>query len=108
MQHYIYRIDSLVTGHYYIGMRSCAGTIEYDRYMGGGTSLRKEQKHYGISFFKKTILLRDIPSRLEASIMEQILVPRALLSDKRCLNMKPGGQLKRVTFTLNIPTDEAC
>ena len=56
MNHYIYEITNNINGMKYIGKRSCHCEIEKDRYMGGGSLLRKAQKKLGIENFTKRIL----------------------------------------------------
>ena len=56
MNYYVYRIDNLITGEFYIGKRQCQGPILYDDYMGSGIKLKENIKQYGILNFDKTLL----------------------------------------------------
>ena len=52
---YIYKITNLINGKIYIGQH-IQYTKSIDSYMGSGTLLKKAQKKYGISNFKKEII----------------------------------------------------
>lgn len=56
MNHYVYLITNNINNMKYIGKRSCNCNIEDDKYMGGGTILKSEQKKLGIDNFSKEIL----------------------------------------------------
>ena len=54
--HYLYRIDNIVNGKFYYGIRSCYCDPESDPYMGSGTLLNEAYREEGIQNFKKTIV----------------------------------------------------
>lgn len=56
MNHYIYMITNNINGMKYIGKRSCPCDINKDKYMGGGTRLKKDKDKFGIENFTKEIL----------------------------------------------------
>lgn len=87
--HYIYKTTCNVTKRYYIGMHST--TNLEDGYLGSGKRLRYSIRKYGKENHTKEIL-EFLPTREELVIRESEIVDKILISDKMCMNLKPGGQ----------------
>lgn len=88
MKHYVYRIDNLINGKYYIGKHS-AKSLD-NSYMGSGIHIRAAIDLYGIDNFKKTIL-KTFPTSEEAYAYEAELVTQELVDDPMCYNIMKGG-----------------
>lgn len=85
---YLYRIENLVNGNYYIGVHRTDNLN--DGYMGSGLVLKRAFKKHGIENFKKEILeFHD--SYEELLKREKEIVNLKLLNDKKCYNSKEGG-----------------
>lgn len=56
--HYVYRIDDLTSGFFYIGARSCLGAIEDDEYMGSGNWV-KSARSSGNALSKTVLEILD-------------------------------------------------
>ena len=95
--HYVYRIVHKESLHFYIGLRTCKGTIEDDPYMGSGTVINNYYKKYGKDVFSKEIL-HTFATREEASTKESELVNVETLKDPLCLNLKTGGDSNYSTY----------
>lgn len=87
--HYIYKTTCNVTKRYYIGMHST--TNLEDGYLGSGKRLRYSIRKYGEENHTKEIL-EFLSTREELVIRESEIVDKLLLSDKFCMNLRPGGQ----------------
>ncbi len=88
--HYIYKVTRLdESGRYYIGMHSTDNVD--DGYFGSGSLLAKSIKKHGKDKHKKEIL-EFLPTREALKLREKELVNEELLGDKRCMNLKLGGQ----------------
>jgi hypothetical protein len=88
--HYIYKITRLdESGKYYIGMHS-TDKVE-DGYFGSGTLLSKSIKKHGKDKHSKEIL-EFLPTREALKCREKEIVNDELLGDKRCMNLKLGGE----------------
>lgn len=90
MFHYIYRIDNLINGRFYIGVHSGKKKPEEDDYWGSGKNIKAAIQKYGKNNFSKTIL-EVFASRKEADDKEKELVSEELLSDAKCYNLILGG-----------------
>jgi hypothetical protein len=88
--HYIYKIIRLdESGKYYIGMHS-TDDID-DGYFGSGTLLsRSIKKHSKDKHIKE--ILEFLPTREALKLREKEIVNEELLGDKRCMNLKLGGE----------------
>lgn len=76
--------------YYYYGVH-CTNIIpEYDNYYGSGTNVKLYKKLYGKDCFNKTIL-EFFPTKKDALLAEDKLVPVELLKDEFCLNKIQGG-----------------
>lgn len=91
LHHYIYRITNLVTGEYYVGMRSSDFPWYEDKYMGSGKILKRAIKKYGIESFVK-VPMCFAESREELSILEKGFVNEDTLKDETSYNLKIGGE----------------
>ena len=88
--HYIYKITRLdKSGKYYIGMHS-TDNID-DGYFGSGSLLSKSIKKHGKDKHTKEIL-EFLPTREALKLREKEIVNEELLGDKRCMNLKLGGE----------------
>lgn len=86
--HYIYKTTNLINGKYYIGMHSTNDLN--DGYVGSGKRLWYSIKKYGKENFKCEIL-EMLPDRSSLKEREKELVNEDLLNDKKCMNLKHGG-----------------
>lgn len=88
--HYIYKITRTDgSGKYYIGMHSTDDLD--DDYFGSGTILSRSIKKHGKEKHIKEIL-EHLPTREALKLREKELVNEELLGDKKCMNLKPGGE----------------
>lgn len=88
--HYIYKITRTDgSGKYYIGMHSTDDLD--DGYFGSGSLLSKSIKKHGRDKHVKEIL-EHVPSREALKLREKELVNEELLGDKKCMNLKLGGE----------------
>lgn len=76
--------------YYYYGVHCTNIEPQYDNYYGSGTNVREYRKIYGKDCFNKEIL-EFFPTKKEALLAEDKLVPKELLQDKFCLNKIQGG-----------------
>jgi hypothetical protein len=88
--HYIYKITRTYgSGKYYIGMHSTDALD--DGYFGSGTLLARSIKKHGKEKHSKEIL-EHLSSREALKLREKELVNAELLGDKKCMNLKLGGE----------------
>lgn len=76
--------------YYYYGVHCTNITPEYDNYYGSGSNIKLYKKLYGNDCFEKEIL-EFFPTKKEALLAEDKLVPVELLKDEFCLNKIQGG-----------------
>lgn len=88
--HYFYRIDNIINGKFYYGIRTCHCLPGQDSYMGSGTYLSRSKDKYGIENFKKTIL-KILPTRQDVSDLERWIVTEELIKNPMCYNQVVGG-----------------
>lgn len=90
MNHYIYKITSLINGKYYIGCRSSKrGPIE-DEYLGSGDWIKRSIRKYGKeNFYKEIICICN--TKEEKFKKEREIVNEKLLKDPLCMNIVLGG-----------------
>ncbi len=87
--HYIYKITRIDdSGRYYIGMHSTDDLD--DNYFGSGSLLSRSIKKHGKDKQEK-VILEFLPSREALKLREKELVNEELLGDKRCMNLRLGG-----------------
>ena len=84
--HYVYKITHILTGHFYIGIRSCDCPIQDDKYMGSGDIL----KSINPSLLVKEILAVT-PDRSTAYAIETLIVNEHFLNREDTLNVRYGG-----------------
>ena len=96
MKHYVYRIDNLINGKYYIGKHSAESLN--NSYMGSGPLIIKAIDKWGIENFKKTIL-KTFPTSDEAFEYEAQVVTMNEVNDPMCYNLQPGGKGGQKRFT---------
>lgn len=87
--HIIYRTTNLLNNRYYIGMHSTENID--DGYLGSGRRIKAEIKKYGKENFVREVL-EELPTREALKLREAEIVNVELLADKRCLNLKDGGE----------------
>jgi hypothetical protein len=88
--HYIYKITrNDGSGKYYIGMHS-SDSLD-DGYFGSGKIITASIKKHGMEKHTKEIL-EFLPTREALKLREKELVNEELLGDKRCMNLKLGGE----------------
>lgn len=91
MVYYIYRIENLLNGKYYIGKRQYKGdNPENDSYMGSGKLLKLAIKKYGKINFKKTII-QIANSLIELNEIEKQIINDNVINDKLSYNLALGG-----------------
>lgn len=78
--HYVYRIDEIVTGEFYIGVRSCKCQIEDDPYLGSMRSWKPNKSN-----LRKTVL-GTFASRKEANEFEAIMLEMFIDKEKYPMN----------------------
>ena len=78
LYHYVYRIDNLINGKYYIGKHS-ATSLDND-YMGSGDAIKAAIEKYKLRNFKKTIL-KTFPTSQEAYDYEAEVVTMKEVKD---------------------------
>jgi hypothetical protein len=76
--------------YYYYGVHCTNIDPEYDNYYGSGTKIKEMHKIYGKDCFNKEIL-EFFPTKKDALLAEDKLVPVELLNDEFCLNRIQGG-----------------
>lgn len=91
-KHYVYRIDRISTGEWYIGKGSCAKYKDPadDGYMGSGKVL-KDKMSVDPSDWVKSILFITSDEQ-EAYAVEDRLLGDRWMTDEQCLNMVAGGE----------------
>lgn len=88
---YTYKLTfKLDDRYYYYGVHSTNIDPQYDNYYGSGTNVKKLREKYGKDCFNKEIL-EFFPSKKDALLAEDALVPTTLLDDEFCLNKIQGG-----------------
>ena len=97
--HYFYKITNIQTGQYYYGIHS-TNNLE-DKYFGSGTRLKTAIKKYGKNSFEKRII-KFFATRDEASDYEASVVTESLVLDKKCYNIKQGGDYGLTTGTVLV------
>ena len=87
--HYIYKTTCSVNGKYYIGMHS-TDNLE-DGYLGSGKRLWRSINYHGKENHEK-VILEYCKNRVELKKREKDIINEGLLSEKLCMNLKPGGE----------------
>jgi hypothetical protein len=85
---YLYRIENLLNGNFYIGIHRTDNLN--DDYFGSGTILKRAIKKHGIENFKKEIL-EFFDSYENALKKEKEIVTPEFLKNKKCYNVREGG-----------------
>ena len=86
--HFIYKTTDTRNENFYIGMHSTNDLN--DGYVGSGTRLKKLIYKHGKEIFNMEIL-EFLPDRTSLKKREEEIVNSNLLSEEKCLNLKPGG-----------------
>ena len=89
--HYVYKIENLIDGREYIGVRSHPHPIT-DCYMGSSKPLQEDIKRLGPTSFRKTIL-EYFDTREEAEARELELVNSKYVQDPNTYNLRTGGRM---------------
>lgn len=89
MFHYTYRTTNIITGDFYLGVRSSKKSPEKDPYLGSGVKIFNAIRKYGKTSFKKEVL-ETFPSRNDADDAEEVLIAQHL-GKTDCYNIAPGG-----------------
>lgn len=76
--------------YYYYGVHCTNIEPAFDNYYGSGTRIKKMRKQFGKDCFDKEIL-EFFPTKKEALLAEDKLVPVDILKDEFCLNKIQGG-----------------
>jgi hypothetical protein len=85
---YLYKITNLINNKFYIGVHS-TNNLD-DGYFGSGTCLKNSVNKYGKDNFKKEIL-EYFDNRFDLLNRENEIVNQNLITEKQCMNLKPGG-----------------
>jgi hypothetical protein len=85
---YLYKIENLIDGKYYIGAHKTSN-LE-DRYFGSGKRLHQAIEKHGVENFKKTIL-QFFDTEEEMFLAEATIVNEEFVKDRQTYNMKVGG-----------------
>lgn len=85
--HYVYKLTHVMTGHFYIGIRSCECEPEKDHYMGSGSLLKRIDKKMLIKEILTVTADKQTAYAIEALIVNDHFVER-----QDTLNMKGGGE----------------
>jgi group I intron endonuclease len=88
MFHYIYRTTCVVTNRFYLGVHSTKNLN--DGYFGSGLILKRSINKYGAQNHKIEFL-EYFACREDALARERELVTMNLISEKLCMNIRPGG-----------------
>ena len=86
--HFVYETENIVSGSYYIGVRSCEDPLN-DNYLGSGTALKDAVRKYGVEKFRRRIFC-FLPTREDAFKLEEQLVVKPWEYSK-CYNLVSGG-----------------
>ena len=86
--HYVYRIEDVDSGEFYIGLRTCAGEAASDGYMGSGAWF-SERMSDGRALRKS--VLQTFDTRQEAAAAERILIA-GFLSSALCMNKRTPAE----------------
>lgn len=86
--HYIYWIENLINGKYYIGIHSTNNL--FDGYIGSGKIILQAYDKYGTENFDMTII-QKFNTRLELSLAEKVLITEDVVNDPKCYNIRLGG-----------------
>jgi len=112
MYHYIYEIQPLMPGWentYYIGKHSTDEDPFNNSYAGSGTILTNYYSKYGkikdVTYRKVIIEFND--SSKDNALREADIIGDCYNTDKRCLNLKPGGY-GGMTPEIAIKISESC
>lgn len=82
--HYVYRIEDVASGEFYIGVRTCPGMAETDGYMGSGAWFNQRISH-GQALRK--LVISVFPTRAEAEQAERVAI-QAVLGSHLCCNKR--------------------
>jgi hypothetical protein len=85
---YLYKIENLLDGKYYIGVHKTSN-LE-DGYFGSGKRLHQAIVKYGVDNFKKTVI-QFFDSEEDMFSAEAKIVNEDFVNDKQTYNMKVGG-----------------
>lgn len=104
-RHYVYRVEALETGEFYIGARSCYGEIEADDYMGSGV-WAKAARENGVELTKQIVAVLPSRGALAASEAKHVA---AEIGNPLCRNRKVSGvgALSRTGYRGDTPAAAA-
>ena len=100
--HYVYRLDCLENGQFYIGLRSCRSPIELDYYFGSGVFTDKA-KASGWKLLKTVLSIHD--TRSEAMVAESRMI-KLFIDNNFCSNI--NGIKHSTTFRKPLKDGEHC
>lgn len=92
--HIFYKTTNNINGKFYYGVHS-TNKLD-DGYIGSGKLLTRAIKKYGKKSFTREILA-IFDTKEEAFLIEKTVVTKILVNDKRCYNVKVGGQSGHTT-----------
>lgn len=91
---YIYEIENLINRKTYVGQRKCSfekHPLE-DVYWGSGVLISRAKQKYGISNFRKTILVEAVCTQSVVDILETYFIALRKQEGKAEYNLAVGGQ----------------
>lgn len=91
---YIYEIENLINHKTYVGQRKCSfkkHPLE-DVYWGSGLLISRAKQKYGISNFRKTILVEAICTQSVVDILETYFIALRKQEEKAEYNLAAGGK----------------
>lgn len=97
MYFYFYKITNLINNKFYFGVHSTKNLN--DGYMGSGVAIKKAYEKYGISNFKKEILMY-FKNEEEMYKYEEEIVDEKMIKDANCYNMIIGGRSNKTQQNL--------
>ena len=88
-KYYVYKTTNTINDKIYIGVHG-SKDIENDTYLGSGTNLKPDIKHYGAENFSREILSK-FDTREEALKEEKSIVTKEFIESENTYNMCLGG-----------------
>lgn len=85
---FVYKWENIQTGEYYVGVHK--GSID-DGYIGSGKKFIAKYKA-APELFERTIIQTCYTYQEALTLEAQLITKQLLLTDSKCLNLKPGGE----------------
>lgn len=88
MHHYVYCVENLIDGMFYVGKHSTENLN--DGYMGSGKLITRAIAKHGLENFRKFIIA-ELDSQEKAFEFEKFLVTEEFICNENTYNLIPGG-----------------